>query len=194
LPILGRQEAAAEAIVFDFAAKSVALHIPFTLTPCELSQVAASLFKPESLQQAATSALRPLFEKLLPAIQQASWGEMTEEYFVFQFSPDDLPVETTLAQSAEWLAGLVRLEAEPLFAEEVAEALRQQIRYGRDDLLVADWAAAVLVDKDCNETLQTIEFVNLQLLEFREIDNRLDDRLTATYSVVHALARRWLPF
>ena len=32
---------------------------------------------------------------------------------------------------------------------------------------------AVLVDRECDETLQTIEFANLQLLEFRHIDNRL---------------------
>jgi hypothetical protein len=193
LPILGRQEAVAEAIVFDFAAASVALHIPFTLAPSQLSRLAAGLSKPESLQQAATEVLRPLYEKLSPAIERASWGEVTEEYFVFQFSPDELPAVRALAQSPGWLAGMVRLEAEPLFAEEVVEALRQQIRYGRDDLLVADWAAAVLIDRDCDETLQTIEFANLQLLEFREIDDRLDIRLAATYGVVHSLARRWLP-
>jgi hypothetical protein len=194
LPILGRQEAAAEAIVFDFAAASVSLHIPFTLATSQLSQVAASLAKPESLQQVAAEVLRPLYEKLAPAIERSSWGEVTEEYFVFQFSPDELPAGIVLAQSSKWLAGMVRLDDEPLFADEVAEALRQQIRYGRDDLLVADWAAAVLIDRDCDETLQTIEFANLQLLEFREIDARLDDRLAATYGVVHSLARRWLPF
>ena len=77
LPVIGRQESTAEAIVFDFAAASVALHIPFTLTPCELSQFAASLFKLPSLQQAATLALRPLFEKLLQDILQSHWIEMT---------------------------------------------------------------------------------------------------------------------
>lgn len=194
LPILGRQAAAAEAIVFDFASASVALHLPFTLTASDLSQLAASLLKSEALQGAAAQALRPLYDSLLPAIQNPLWGERTEEYFVFEFSPNQLPVETILAQASDWLAGLVRLDAEPLFPEEVAEALRQQIRYGRDDLFVADWAAAVLVDMDCDETLQTVEFANLQLLEFREIDDRLDDRLVATYKVVHSLARRWLPF
>jgi hypothetical protein len=194
LPMLGRQEAVAEAIVFDFAAASVALHIPFTLSPSRLSQLAAGLSNPESFQQAATEVLRPLYEQLSPAIERGSWGAVTEEYFVFQFSPDELPADVVLAQSPGWLAGMVRLEVEPLFADEVAEALRRQIRYGRDDLLVADWAAAVLIDRECDETLQTIEFANLQLLEFREIDDRLDDRLAATYGVVHSLARRWLPF
>lgn len=50
---------------------------------------------------------------------------MTEEYSVFEFAPEELPVETVLAESSDWLAGLVRLDAEPLFADEVAEGLRQ---------------------------------------------------------------------
>jgi hypothetical protein len=33
--------------------------------------------------------------------------------------------------------------------------------------VIVDWAAAVIVDHDCEEMLQTLEFANLQLLEFR---------------------------
>jgi hypothetical protein len=72
--------------------------------------------------------------------------------------------------------------------------MKLQIRYGLRDLLLADWAAAVLVDDAADDSLQVIEFANLQLLEFREIDNRLDNQLAKTYEVVHALARSWLPF
>ncbi len=193
LPMLGRQEATAEVLVFDFAAASVALRLSFTLTPGDLSHLASCLSKTESLRQAAVAVLRPLYDQLLPAIHNPIWGGMAEEYFVFEFSPDQLSVETILTEASDWLAGLVRLDAEPLFVEEVAEALRQHIRYGRNDLFVADWAAAVLVDTKCEETLQAIEFANLQLLEFREIDERLDGRMMATYSVVHSLSRRWLP-
>ena len=40
-----------------------------------------------------------------------------------------------------------------------------------------DWAAGLVADRDCADTLQVIEFANVQLLEFRHIDDRLDDRL-----------------
>jgi hypothetical protein len=52
----------------------------------------------------------------------------------------------------------------------------------------------VLMDSDCDETLQIIEFANLQLLEFRHIDNRLDDNLNAAYQWTHPVTRSWLPF
>ena len=51
-----------------------------------------------------------------------------------------------------------------------------------------------LLDSDCDETLQAIEFANLQLLEFRHIDNRLDANLATTYGMIHSLANSWLPF
>ena len=52
----------------------------------------------------------------------------------------------------------------------------------------------LLIDRDCEETLQTIEFANLQLLEYRFIDRLLDQRLADAYRLIHPLVRSWLPF
>src|SRR5262249_33851044 len=51
-----------------------------------------------------------------------------------------------------------------------------------------------LIDRDCEETLQAIEFANLQLLEFRNIDNRLDDSLASASRLLHPLTKSWVPF
>ena len=51
-----------------------------------------------------------------------------------------------------------------------------------------DWAAGVIADRDCADTLQVIEFANVQLLEFRQIDDRLDDRLEAAYRLIRPSA------
>jgi hypothetical protein len=68
------------------------------------------------------------------------------------------------------------------------------LSYRPDDLVVLDWAAAVVVDQECADTLQVIEFANVQLLEFRHIDDRLDDRLEAAYRLIRPdRRRRWLP-
>jgi len=197
LPELGTAQATAEATVFDFAAVSLGLHVPFRLPAGSLSRLAGWFAEPTALVQTARLALRPLHQRLLPAVQKPLWSdELSEEYFVFHLAAavPPAPAASVLAANAPWLAGLVRLEAGPLSPEEVAEALRLHLSYSPDDLFVADWAAAVLLDRDCDETLQTIEFVNLQLLEFRHIDNRLDDSLAAAYRLVYPLPRSWLPF
>ena len=59
-----------------------------------------------------------------------------------------------------------------------------------DDLVALDWAAGFVADRDCADTLQVIEFANVQLLEFRHIDDRLDDRLEAAYRLIRPHQRR----
>jgi hypothetical protein len=197
LPEVGSVEADGEVTVFDFAAVSTALHVPFRLSPARLLCLAGWLAEPTSVVQAAQLALRPLHQQLVPALHKPQWREdLSEEYFVFQFQPGrPLPSPPELlAGPAGWLAGLLRLESGSLSSEEIAEALRLRLSYSPEDLYIPDWAAAVLVDRDCDETLQTIEFANLQLLEFRYIDNRLDDSLAAAYRSISPLTHSWLPF
>ncbi len=192
---------AAEATVFDFAAVSVAFHVPLNLPPAELTRLAGRLADPvdaTSLVRAARQALEPLYRRLLPAVHNPLWAEnLWEEYFVFQFPPNaPLAPADLLGLRAGWLAGLLRLEDQPLSDEEVAEGLRLSLRYGRGDLFVPDWAAAVLLDQEpeSDETLQIIEFANLQLLEYRHIDDRLDGALSRAYRLIHRLTHAWLPF
>jgi len=192
--------ATAGVTVFDFAAVSMALRVPFSLAPSCLIQLAGSLAEPADIVQTARKALVPLYEQLKPAVQGAAWkDDLSEEYIVFQMPPGEpLPPLSELLQAppgeTPLLAHLVHLESGSLSPEEVAEALRLYLRYGPDDLLVADWAAAVLIDRDCAETLEAIEYANMQLLEFRHIDNRLDESLSAAYRLIHPLTRSWMPF
>ncbi|MFO0843746.1 MAG: hypothetical protein U0797_15355 [Gemmataceae bacterium] len=194
--LAGSAVRSAEATVFDFAGVSVAFHVPFTLPRHELRLLAARLNDPEpSLQivQAAREAVEPLYHKLQPAISKPAWDRaLSEEYFVFQFTPAaNVSPDALLGDHADWLAGLLRLEDEPLSAQEVTEALRLTLRYGADDLFIPDWGAAVLVDREgeSDETLQVIEFANLRLLEYRHIDRRIDDILGWADDLVRKASR-----
>jgi hypothetical protein len=196
LPEAGPVPSVAEATVFDFAAVSMALHVPFELSRAALSRLAGHLIDSGPWVRNARAALESLHQKLLPAIQEPLWrDDLSEEYFVFQLFPSESLSAAHLRDAHNsWLAGLLRLETEPLSPEEVVEAARLHISYNPSDLFVPDWAAAVLVDSDCEETLQTIEFANLQLLEYRHIDNRLDDSLASAYRLIHLAAKSRLPF
>jgi hypothetical protein len=193
---LGTVQASAEATVFDFAAVSVAMHLPFTLSAEALTRLAGWLADSTPLLRAARSALEGLHRQLLPAILNPMWSDaLSEEFLIFQFTPEcTLEAGSLLEEGTAWLASLVRLETGPLSNEEVNEAVRLHLRYSPADLFVADWAAAVLVDKDCDETLQTIEFANLQLLEYRHIDNRLDDALAGVSRLTGPKTNAWVPF
>jgi hypothetical protein len=196
LPEVGTVQATAEATVFDFAGVSLALHVPFSLTLDALSRLAGWLADSTPLLKAARTALGPLHRQLLPALHDPFWTEeLNEEYLIFQLVPGSgLEPASLLGSGAGWLAGLVRLEANAMSAAETKEALRLHIGYSPADLFIPDWAAAFLLDQDCDETLQTIEFANLQLLEYRHIDNRLDDALAGASRLTEWKRRSWLRF
>jgi hypothetical protein len=198
LPELGAVQAGAAATLFDFAAVSIALRVPFQLEPERLLRLAGWLAEPSALVERVQASLLPLYQQLKPALRDAEWDlHFSEEYAVFELPPGQLPEPSALLDcsqpEAPWVAGLVRLEAGRLSTQEVAEALRLHLSYSPDDVFVADWTAAVLIDRDCEETLEAVEFANLQLLEFREIDTRLDASLAAAYRLVHPTIRSWLP-
>ena len=167
LPEIGPLPGTAEVTLFDFAAVSLALHVPFRLPDDSLRRLADWLANADPVTQAARSALEPLYHQLRPAIQRPQWkNDLSEEYFVFQLTVQGGAAHLLCSSHTGWLAGLLHLEAGPLSSEEEAEALRLHLSYSPDDLFIPDWAAAVLVDRDCDGTLQTIEFANLQLLEY----------------------------
>jgi hypothetical protein len=196
LPELGKIECETEATVFDFGGIALNFQIPLHLLPEQLTRLAASLAQPISVVSAGREAARKLFIQLQAAIKNPTWNELSEEYSTFQFPPQpELPPPAELVEHhAEWLAGLVRLDDTSLSADEIQEALRMRISYTPHDLVIVEWGAAVVIDDNCEETLQTVEFANLQLLEFRLIDSRVDEVIDQACKLIHPLTKTWLPF
>ncbi len=178
-----------ELTVFDFGAISLSVRFPMTASPAELLELAGALAEPAPLTEAARRLLAPWLRRIEPAVHDFAVSEMSEEYIVFQLAGRR---PGWLDQRADWIAGLVRLESGPLSPGEVREATRLGISYTPTDLVVLDWAAGFVADTDCADTLQVIEFANVQLLEFRHIDDRLDDRLEAAYRLIRPRRMSWL--
>ena len=173
----------AELTVFDFAAISMMVQFPVRATPARLLDLAGELADPGPLNAAARLVVNPWIERLRPVVDGFEVSDLSEEYVVFQIGdvgPDWIAAHT------DWIAGLIRLESGRLSPAEVKEATRLGFSYTPDDLVMLDWAAGFVADRDCADTLQVIEFANVQLLEFRHIDDRLDDRLEAAYRLIHA--------
>lgn len=195
LPVLGNVEVQLQLMLFDFGAVSIGMRIPFHLSAAALSQLAGELSDPTIFTKAAREASESIYTRIQSAISLPHWIDLSEEYFVLQLLPiPALPTPSQLlAERSPWLAGLVRLESSALSDGEIAEALRFRLSYSPRDLVITDWAAAVVVDQDCDEILETLAFANLQLLEFRHIDNRLDDRLQTAYALINQLAQTSRP-
>jgi hypothetical protein len=92
---------------------------------------------------------------------------------------------------AGWFAGerarvaglLSGLPPDRLSEAQVAEALRLRWSLEKDDLVVIDWDAALVVDPagPAEDVLYVLEVANLQLEEFRMMDRALDRSLDRAY-------------
>jgi hypothetical protein len=192
LPEIGDCRAEAVVTIFDFAAVSLDLNIPFTLNPDSLVKLAGWLADPQQIVALARSSLIPIYQRLQPAIRTPSWHDtVVEEYFVFQITPEKNSAANWMHEQKSWLGNVLRLEEHSLSDDEIADALRLKLSYSPDDLFLPDWGAAILRDHDCEETLQAIEFANLQLLELKHIDNRLDAILMEAEKQVNTKNRRY---
>ncbi len=187
LPGIATGPPRAELSLFDFGAVSLLVSFQVRATEAELLNLAEELAEPASLVAAARLVMAPWLERIKPMVTEYELSDFSEEYVVFQLAEQ---TPEWIASHKNWIAQLVRLEGGELSESEVNEATRLSLSYSPTDVVTLDWAAGFIADRVWVDTLQVIEFANVQLLEFRHIDDRLDDRLEAAYRVIRPVKRQ----
>jgi hypothetical protein len=197
LPVAGRTtHEGAEAVLFDFGAVSirytVALEGPFEgLIPLSAEMEEES----GPLVEDAKRRVGGVVDAIRGAITGAHVAPLTEDYVVYEIAaldPPALPAEL-LGAHAAGLARILRGERSELSEDEVQDALSARISYGRGDLTVVDWNAALVFDEDAEDACAVLEYANTQLLEMRLLDGKLDRSLDRCYEAV-STKRFQLPF
>jgi hypothetical protein len=177
----------AELSLFDFGAISLGVSFRIRATASELRSIAGELADSAPVTTAARIVLEPWLERIKSVVVDYEPSMLSEEYVLFIF--DEIQPGWLDANRA-WIASLVRLEPAALSESETQEATRLNLSYAPNDLVVLDWAAGLIADSQCADTIQVIEFANVQLLEYRHIDDRLDDRLEAAYQLIRRVEGR----
>jgi hypothetical protein len=194
--VLGRRFAPhAECAVFDFGAISVRYHLPFEGTLDDVPPLTAALAESPRLVAAARRLAEGLLDVLRPAAVVPVLAPIVEDYVVLEVDSPDAPGSLDAVLSAHAAAltrALGAFEAAPS-DEEVAELLSHRASYGTDDLVVVDWNAALVLGRDMADVVDVLEFANVQLLEMRFLDGRLDDALDRAYEAIARRPRPWLP-
>lgn len=115
-----------------------------------------------------------------------------EAYTVFCFEAPLLQPDGQPANTESWLqahrrevAALLTQETDTgqLSRQESDESTGRFLSYYRNDLVVVDWDAALIVDEpaDLEETLHVMELANVQLAELEAYDRMLDTALERSY-------------
>jgi hypothetical protein len=180
--------------IFDFGALSVTLDFSASDMPWEeFASAAFSLSGGTGVESAARSAAARLFERIRPAVEKADFADLVEEYSLWHVGAFD-PVmngREALARLSQDIARLMTLERGNFCEDALAEILKNPIRYFENDLFLADWNAAFAYDPKFRDTVEVLEFLNVQMLELRFFDRILNAALDG---IDVDLRRRRRPF
>ncbi|MEP7338874.1 MAG: hypothetical protein ABI977_14160 [Acidobacteriota bacterium] len=170
------------ATIFDFGAVSISyrwnLAQPETPSLGDLPQISHDLYN-LNLEAHAKEQVESLIRKIEPAIVRPKLAELMEDYYLFVIEKLDEPLtaEDLIANHRSLLARTLRFEKANLSREQQEEALAQSISYYEHDVTLVDWNAAIIYDRDYEDTANVLELLNVELLEARYIDRQLDKRI-----------------
>jgi len=190
-----RTTEAVDLIVYEFGAVAVLFSIDLTGGLEELAALSDHLYENETLLLEATHRVSALLDAIRPATVNGQVAPMVEDYIIYhvrRFAGDPPPSAILAAWRSE-LAQVLRSERQTLSDQEVNDALDCQLAYSTSDLTVIDWQAALVIDPAADDVRAVLEFINVELLELRFLDDQLDQVLDRAYKTLTARSwRDWL--
>lgn len=183
--------------VFDVGAISVSYEVAF-------EKDSLSDLVPYHQLKVANDPLSALAEKLAAEVAKSLLPYMikpnpdrapVEAYTAFCLSEVGDPVGEWIRGRRAQIAGLLNEERDPgrLAERQVDETLSHSLAYSRDDVAIIDWDAALVIDAGgyVDDVLYMIELANLQLEEYRLLDDRLDRLFIHAYEDLERRATFW---
>ncbi len=173
--------------IFDVGVLSISFEVSFRadalvdLVPYHALTVGgvALEVRAERLSALVTENLKPYMVK--PTTERPT----VEAYTAFCIEDVGGGVQEWIAGHRPEIAALLCEEAIPerLAKGQVDEALRHSLSYTTEDVTVVDWDSALVVDRSgyFDDVLYMIELANLQLEEYKLLDDRLDRHFLEAY-------------
>lgn len=183
-------------VIYDFGAVSVIYRIPIAGEATALMKLSEALYENPLLLADSGQRVRELLQLIAPAVSKPNISAFVEDYAIFQIETfvEPVGIDELTSQHAQQMAQILRAEVRELSVNEVTDAMSHRISYGKDDIAIVDWNAAFVVDKEAEDVLTVLEFANVELLEMRFLDRRLDDALSLAYVRLSRQSQRRFQF
>lgn len=177
--------------VYEVGVVSIAMRVSFDVDrlDCLLPFHKPVLDDRRTFDAFARDLCRLTCESLKDVMVRAAPASEPEAYTIFCLTEID-----GISDVNTWLAGQYRevaellTESDPgtLSETQVAEVVRIRRSFAKSDAVVIDWDAALAIDLTgyVDDVLYVLELANLQLEEYRVIDERLDGYLDRAYEDV----------
>lgn len=185
---IGRFSARADVdlLIYDFGAVAVIYSFPIAGRFVDLLQLSEELYDNESLLSDSRLRVNELLKVIGDAALHASLAPVVEDYVIFHIESFTEPFDAKQFCSAHGLqiAQILRAERQALSTEEIEDALAAKISFGTEDLTIVDWNAALLIDREGEDVRAVLGFANVELLEMRYLDQKLDRALDDVYETL----------
>jgi hypothetical protein len=187
-----RSEGPVEIVIWEFGAATISYSIPIDAALSDLVSLSDLLWDHAELLRDAKSRAAQLLDAIRDAVDKPQLGSRTEDYVVFELRlPDGEPVSELWTTHAATTASILRAEPGALSDQEITDALSLRCAYVRDEVVLIDWFAALLVGDDMEDEQLLLELTTTELLELRDLDEKLDQGVEAAYAVL-TRHRSWL--
>ena len=170
-------------MIYDFGAVAVIYALPIDGAFEQLLAVSEELYDNELLLSDSRQRVERLLQVIGDAANQAHPSPVVEDYVIFHVQSFAQPLDLNLfsVSHARQIAQILRAERQPLSDQEVEDALSARISYGLDDITIIDWNGALIVDREGEDVRSVLEFANVELLEMRYLDQKLDRALNQAF-------------
>jgi hypothetical protein len=185
-----------ELVVYDFGAVTVIYRIDLSRDGSRLLNLSEELYENKQLLADSRQRVKDLLKVIEPAVTKANISSFVEDYVIFQVEAfaEPIAIEDLTTRYAAHVAQILRAESGELSADEIIDATANRISFGKDDVAIVDWYAALVVDTEAEDVLTVLEFANVELLEMRFLDRRLDDALGLAYDRLSKRSQKWFQF
>ncbi len=168
---------------FDIGALSLEFISPSDLSFDEMPKAAAAIQSHPELFKAAEKMARAIFERAKSAVVSPEFLATPSTFMVFDIQKlqPRLPAQKIIEIAGPRIAQTLRFSDEAMGASEVVRAISPNVTYSDDDIVFASSNVAVIFDETSSEVIDLFELANMQSLELRFLDAKLDRHLQKLY-------------
>jgi hypothetical protein len=173
-------------VVYDFGAVSVIYSIPIHGRFADLLGLSEELYDNQLLLSDSRRRVEQLLTSLGDTAIKGNIADVVEDYVIFHIEAftTALDPKELLANHAQEITQILRAERQALSDQEIEDALASKISFSSHDIALVDWNASLLLDRDGDDVRTVLEFANVELLEMRYLDQKLDRALNQAYETL----------
>lgn len=175
-----------ELMIYDFGAIAVVYTLPIGGPFEDLLSLSEELYDNERLLADSRLRVDEILRVIGDAANQTHASPFIEDYVIFHIESFTEPIDPRrlCVDYARPIAQILRAERQALSDQEVEDALAMRVSYGAEDVTIVDWNAALLLDREGEDIRAVLEFANVELLEMRYVDQKLDRALDQAYETL----------